>query len=178
MFFITVTSKDKIREFISKEVFEDNRVFDFTDDSVTEIGNALEDLTGLSCNPVVGVTYNDSVSLANRWRSLVRILPIKAGEVVLQFNVKEDEIMYMKLTDLMTNLYGSSNKSFESLLSHYPSGSQDISFTVPLKFENFDCGYVVEPDFGKGNLNNSETLFNDIKQLKTISDVNVFDKVK
>lgn len=172
MVFITVTSFEKVKEYLDSKRFTSNKVFNLTEKLDDYIGREIDDFLWEGKDFVTGVVYpNDEVHLSERWRSLVKVLPIKAGDVVMQFNVDGDKLLYANHTNLVSAIYGFNGSGTNNFISHAYDDTKNIAFASSFELLDFSAGYVVESDFAKGSLKGSSSFIEGLDGLKTFPNV-------
>lgn len=173
MKFITVMDKDKALEFIDNLEASNNLLLDFPQNILEEIICKLEDLTGLNTTPVIGFV-NKVGSLDSMWNKISRLLPVKSGDVVFQFSLNDDELLYGEFNNVMALLYSGSNSQIDEVFnSDIPSNDKCIAITNLVKADSFESAFIVKDSWEKSSLPGLDN-FSSLSELKSLYNSNIF----
>lgn len=173
MKFITVMDKEKALQFIDNLETSNNLLFDFPENILDEIICKLEDLTGLNTTPVVGVVYNVG-SLSSMWNKISRLLPVKSGDVVFQFSLNDDELLYGEFNNVMALLYSGSASEIDDVFDFdIPSNDKCVALANLVKADSFESAFIVKDSWEKSSLPGLDS-FNSISELKSLCNSNIF----
>lgn len=174
MKFVTVMSQDKAWSFIKNLGLENNLIFDFNEDMVSILKEKLEDLTGLNTVPVVGVVSDDSNTVKSILDDISSILPVKPGDVVFQFRLPDDQLLYGDFNSVMALLYYPSGDDIEDIFGYnYPSGEKCIAVVNEVKAESFELAYVLNNEWDSDSFGSQSKIY-DVQELKGLCESNVF----
>lgn len=170
---ITVMNKEKALQFIDNLETSNNLLFDFPDNILDEIICKLEDLTGLTTTPVLGV-INNVGSLDTMWNKVSTLLPVKSGDVVFQFSVEDDELLYGEFNNVMALLYTGSNSQIDDVFDFdVPNSDKCIALTNLVKADSFESAFVIKDSWEKSSLPGLDS-FSSISELKSLCNANIF----
>lgn len=176
MRFITVVDKSKLLELINSFHLTNNLLYDFPPNVLEEIKERLEDLTGLDYNPVLGVVVGNDFNLQSSWNSVSSMLPVKSNDILVQFNLSEDEMLFGDFNRVMGLLYSNSNQSLDEIFDYYAPNDDCIGVVSEVPKKTFECGYVIKDDFSQGTLDcgNGLAVVEDVGELQRICQSTVF----
>lgn len=168
MKFITVMSEAKALEFISNLNITNNLLFDFPSNVLEEVKSKLEGLTGLSTLPVLGMVVSDTNgNLSESWKEISNLLPVKTGDVIFQFSIKDDEMLYGEFNKVMALLYNNSYFTEEVFEYELPEVTDCIALASEVELSTFECAYVVNDDWGRSQFRSSGSC-SSIQELKEL----------
>lgn len=174
MRFVTIAPKESIKEFINSGQFSDNCIYELTENQKHSLMNVFEDFSGKCCSPVVGLILDDCNSLEDDWRSLSNVLPIKSGDIVLEFSANKDRMLFCRFDKFVSTIYSNSGVDLGTILEYEPNGKKVLGFVDSFKLLDFVKGYVVNSEFNKEPLKDSYDLCSMSLKSNTINDVNIF----
>lgn len=168
MRFITCVDIGKLKEVIDSSYLDNNMLFDFNNDSFSQSGTLLEELNGEFTSLNVGVYVPDNYGdLSSIWSQISKIIPVKAGDAIIQFNLDEDECIYFDFNNILDYLYNGDSE-LSSIVSYEPK-TMGIVLSDRIPANKFDCAFLVNSEWGRENLSNS----NNGLLITTIMDLNV-----
>jgi len=168
MRFVTAMDRDKLCELIDKSELTNSHVFDLKGDCKNKLEELLDSLNGSFDSIVIGIYVPDNYGpLSSIWTRVAKILPIKSGDAIMQFNVNSDECLFYDFNDFTTFVYMNSI-GMDSRVSYAPV-DLCIAVSDSIHASNFDCAYVVNSNWGKDDFNN----VNGGELLTSILDLNV-----
>lgn len=179
MKFITVIDVPKIDEIIATGCLSNNYVFDVEDGAKKIISKALVDLNIESESIINGYCLDErNGDLSKLWFNYLKQLPVKAGDVIVQFGVNSDECLFCDFNDFMEFNYCEDYERIGDIIS-YRFDKDKIAFTQELDLAYFEKAFIVSDEWSKNDLvesglNNSSNLITDINNLKTISNSSVW----
>lgn len=179
MKFITVIDVPKIDEIIATGCLSNNYVFDVEDGAKEIITKALVDLNLESDSIINGYCLDESHGdLSKLWYTYLKQLPVKTGDVIVQFGVSSDECLFCDFNDFMEYNYCDDYERVGDIIS-YRFDKDKIAFTQELDLAYFEKAFIVSDEWSKNDLvesglSNSSNMITDINNLKTISNSSVW----
>lgn len=176
MKFITVIDLDKINEIIEKGILENNYTFDVEEGAKKILSNVLSSLILESDSLVNGYCLDGrSGDLSSLWSQYLKTLPVKSGDVIVQFKVESDECIFCDFNNFMEFNYLGDFDSIKDIIS-YRFDEEKIAFTQTLDLVNFEKAFIVSDEWSKNDLvdssisnGNSSSLITNFKDLKDLS---------
>lgn len=154
MRFITSIDGVKLDELIDNSKLLNNHVFDVNGDVKSLLSNLLNDLNGSFSSLVVGLVVPDNYGpLSSIWEKISKLLPIKSGDIIMQFNLNEDECLFCDFNDFTSSIYLNPGSLRDKIV--YQPSPLCIVISDTIEAENFDYAYVVNSNWGKGEFNSS-----------------------
>ena len=179
--FITVIDVPKIDEIIDTGCLSNNYVFDIEDGAKGIISGALKELNLDSDSIVNGYCIDESYGdLSKLWFNYLKQLPVKTGDVIVQFGVSGDECLFCDFNDFMEFNYCDDYERIGDIIS-YRFDKDKIAFTQQLDLALFEKAFIVSDEWSKddlveSSLNSSSNVITDINNLKAIGDSSVWRK--
>lgn len=174
MKFITVMSREKALQFIDNLELDNNLIFDFPDNVLDTLKLKLEDLTGMLTTPVVGIVCSNDDTLKQVWKNVSSVLPVKSGDVVFQFRLPDDQLLYGDFNSVMALLYYSTGDNVDDVFDYNaPSDDKCIALVNEVKSDSFESAYILDNDWEKNTLESPSSL-HDIDDLRSLCNTNVF----
>lgn len=181
MKFITVIDVPKIDEIIDTGNLSNNYVFDVEEGAKGIITSALKELNLDSDSIVNGYCIDESHGdLSKLWFNYLKQLPVKTGDVIVQFGVSSDECLFCDFNDFMEFNYCDDYERIGDIIS-YRFDKDKIAFTQQLDLALFEKAFIVSDEWSKddlveSSLNSSSNVITNINNLKAIGDSSVWRK--
>lgn len=184
MKFITVVDVDKIDEITQSGLLSNNYLFEMSDEAKSIISDKLIDLNVESNSVVNGYCLDGSCGdLSKLWNLYLRQLPVKTGDVIVQFGVESDECIFCDFNDFMEFNYMDEFERIKDIIS-YRFDKDKIAFTQTLDLCNFEKAFIVSEEWSKDDLidsnigsPNSSKLVTNLEDFKNINDSDVWRKL-
>lgn len=174
MKFITVMSAKKALKFIDNLELENNLVFDFPEDVLENLKLKLEDLTGMLTTPVVGVVCPNDDTLKQVWENVSTLLPVKSGDVVFQFRLPDDQLLYGDFNSVMALLYYPNGDTVDDVFDYnIPNVDKCVALVNEVKTDSFESAYILDSDWEKNAMESPSNL-HDINTLKSLCNSSIF----
>lgn len=181
MKFITVIDVPKIDEIIDTGCLSNNYVFDVEEGARGIISKTLKELNLDSDSIVNGYCIDESNGdLSKLWFDYLKQLPVKTGDVIVQFGVSADECIFCDFNDFMEFNYCDDYERIGDIIS-YRFNKDKIAFTQELDLAFFEKAFIVSDEWSKDDLvesglNSSSSVVTNITNLKAITNSSVWRK--
>lgn len=177
MKFITVVDEPKIDEILATGYLKDNCMFEMDEVGIGIVSEILSDLV-LPSNSVVNGYCIDGKDgdLSNLWSEYLKSLPVKTGDVIMQFSVNEDECVYCDFNQFMEFSYLGNSEFIKDIVT-YRFDKTKVAFVQQLSSREFEKAFIVTDGWQNDNLvvpGAGNKLVTGISGLKSIKDSNVW----
>lgn len=180
MKFITVVDLSKINEIIETQVLVNNCMFEIEGSTRGILVGKLSDLNVESDSIVNGFCLDGSDGdLSVLWSSYLKTLPVKTGDVIVQFSVNSDECIFCDFNSFMEFNYSEDVYGIEEIIS-YRFDKEKIAFTQSLELVDFEKAFIVSNEWSKQDLvettsiNSRTNLVTSLIELKHINKSNIW----
>lgn len=172
MKFITVVDSEKIDEILELGCLINNCMFELDSVGLSIVSKALSDLVLPSDSVVNGYCIDGSNGdLSNLWSSYLKSLPVKTGDVIMQFSVNEDECVFCDFNNFMEYSYLGNSEFIKDIIS-YRFDKDKIAFVQELLAKDFEKAFIVTDSWKSDSLfvaGTSNKIIKGISELKSIN---------
>lgn len=148
---VVILNANQVKKFIEGDNISDVLVIDVNDNLKENLSTFIEDNTGFSTKPVIGVSsiYGD-VNVLDDWTQLYSFLNLKNSDFLLEFDIPKDLIATVYFTDLIS-MNSDESLLYEELCSKLSlnshCGKEDIELSiVPLLSKQYCKRFVYVND--------------------------------
>lgn len=169
MRFVTCLNYDKLGEMIDLGGLSDNLLFDLSSNKVDELKSILEDLNGNINSVNIGLFIPNSYGpLSSIWNQIAKILPIKGGDAILEFNLNADECIFCNFNSFLNCVY-SNVEDFNSYIDFNTSNDFTLAICDDIPNKSFNSAYIVGSNWNNKPLNSSitDSLVNSLSELNS-----------
>lgn len=157
MKFITKLNLSKTRELVEKGKLSDNCIIPISDGVRNLLEEYLEENTGFSTKPVIGVTkVLGNTDLVDVWEDLCVLIPPMVGDFILEFDMPDDMIATISYEEFLTMKSKSAltaDDLFEklSLQEHQDDADNEVAITPLIAFKFCTGYYKVKDNWTQGD---------------------------
>lgn len=177
MKFITVIDNDKIDEIMDTGFLRFNCAFELEDSCREILVSSLKELNVDSESIVNGYCIDERYGdLSNNWLKYLNNLPIKTGDIIVQFGVEVDECIFCDFNEFMQYNYCNEYERISDIIT-YRFDDSKIAFIQELDLAQFEKAFIVSEEWSHSDLVDSFTdnkVITNIRELSHISDSSIW----